>query len=338
MNRTIRTSALAVLLAAALAPRPPAAAQGAPPPSAPKSGTVVWYTTLEAPTLNAVVARFEQTHPGITLEPLRLGSAQLPPRIITEERGGKYNADVVDSDDFQFRELLDAGALARFTVPEPRTFLPGSLDPNGLWATLFYATTVIAWNAQKVKADGLKPPASLADLAQPQWKGKIGIDSDAYNWYGATLATQRDAAAILKGIAANQPLITSGHTVSVAQLESGEFDVTPTAYGYTVDHERALGRPIAFVNPRPTLITRHSIGLAKDAPHPEAAHVFLDWILSRAGQTYLAQIGDRNSARKDVATNRDLFDPRRPYYVFPAPDPAQYASLIAQFKELLGTH
>ena len=73
--------------------------------------------------------------------------------------------------------------------------MKGSVDPKGSWIALFSETTVIAWNPEKLKADGLRPPASLADLGKPEWRGKIGLDDAAFNWYQAVLLTQKDAAA-----------------------------------------------------------------------------------------------------------------------------------------------
>lgn len=152
--------------------------------------SVVWYTTIQTTTINAIVKRFEQIYPGITLEPLRLGSAQLPPRIITEEHGGKYNVDVIQGDDFQFAQLLDAGVLQRYPNPEASQFIKGTVDPNGMWTNMVANTTVIAYNPQRLKTDGLKPPASVADLAQPHWKGRVGIDAGAFNWYIGMLQTR----------------------------------------------------------------------------------------------------------------------------------------------------
>lgn len=338
MNRFLCALLLAATLGAALLAPPARAAVPGPDvlAAAKKEGTVTWYTSIEAPTIRGIVQRFEQAYPGITVQPLRLGSSQLPPRIITEERGGKYNADVADADDFQFHQLVEAGAITRAPNPEPKAFIKGMVDPGGLWSALFFSTTVIAWNTQKVKADGLRPPTSLADLAKPEWKGKIGIDSEAFNWYTGVLATQPGAADLLKKIAANSPLITNGHTEGTAQLESGEFDVTPTAYGYTVDHERLAGRPVEFVNPKPLIVTLHPVGIVKNPPHPNAARLFEDWLLSKDGQEALLEIGDRSSSRLDVAGNPRVYDPKAASYIVPAPDSSRYATLVSQYRALLG--
>jgi hypothetical protein len=186
--------------------------------AAKQEGTVVWYTSADTQALNAIVRRFEETHPGITVQVLRTGANQIPPRVMTEQTGGKFNADVINADLLSMTQLVAAGALQPYRSSELGKFLKGSYDPGGYWTSMYNATTVIAWNPQKLKADGLRPPASLDDLAKAEWRGKIGIDASAFNWYLGLLQTRPDAADLLKKIAANHPLVTDGHTVTVTQL------------------------------------------------------------------------------------------------------------------------
>lgn len=298
-------------------------------------GSVVFYTSMETPTLNAVVKRFAQAYPGISLQPLRMEGNGILPRVSVEQRAGKYSVDLISADELPMKQLEAVGALqtSRFRL---RDFIGGSVDPNGYWATLYYDTTVIAWNSQKVRADGLQPPASLADLTKPEWRGKIGIDSTAFNWYAGVLSTQPNGRELVAAIAANRPLITSGHTVTVAQLGAGEFDVTPTAYGYRVDHEQRRGLPVAFLNPRPLIMTPTTIAMAKNAPHAGPAQAFLDWILSLEGQQFLADQSGRNVARLGVANNPRVLPPKHPVYILPPPDRAHYDSLVADFRTLFG--
>jgi iron(III) transport system substrate-binding protein len=335
----VRRRALSLAAALALWATFPGAAPASVPAdveaAAKKEGAVVWYTTMVTPTMNALVRRFQDTHPGITVQPLRMGSDQLPARIITEQRGGKYNADVISGDDFQFHQLLEAGALQRNPNDEANKFIKGTVDPNGFWTNQFANTTVLAWNPERVKADGLKPPASLDDLTRPEWKGKIGMDAGALNWYVGMLQASPRNADFFKRFAANKPILTTGHTDTAVKLEAGEFDASPTVYGYLADNERKAGRSIDFLNPRPLLITLNPVGMVKNAPHPNAARVFIDWLLSKDGQTYMETLGEQSS-RTDVPSNPRLWDPKAPFFVVHPPDAAQYAPIVQQFKALFG--
>ena len=305
--------------------------------AAKKEGTVVWYATMNVGDMDATANEFMRAYPGIQVQSLRLGSSQLPARIVTEQRGGKYNADVISGDLFQVAQLVSAGAFDKYVVPEAGKFVRGTVDPNGYWTNLYENTTVIAWNPQRLAADHLKPPASFADFARPEWKGKFGFDTGALNWYmGMLQAGGSGGAGVAKNITANAPVKTSGHSQTVTSLETGEFDATPTAYGYLVDQEKRAGKPIDFINPSPLFVSLNPVGVAKNAPHPNAAHVFVDWLTSKAGQSYLANRGGGEvSSRSDVTSNRRVFDPKRPYLIIDAPDPARYNDLEQQFRTLL---
>jgi iron(III) transport system substrate-binding protein len=325
--------ALAVAAAAVFAMRLTSRAGAA----SPAEGTVVWYATMNTRDMQLTAARFMQTHPGIHVETLRAGSSELPARVITEQRGGKYNADVISGDEFQLSQLVLAGALDKYRPADANRFVKGTIDPEGFWVNLYQNTTVIAWNPDRLKADHLRVPASPADFARPEWKGKFGLDSGALNWYIGTLQADTRGNATIQKIAANAPVKTSGHTATVVQLESGEFDATPTAYGYLSDAEQRAGRPLAFMNPTPLLVTLNPVGLAKNAPHPAVARVFLDWLVSREGQQFIAQDGGGEiSSRTDVRNNPRIWNPAKPFVIVHAPNSAAYTDAVHQFRTLFG--
>jgi iron(III) transport system substrate-binding protein len=327
--------AVAALCAAFVAAH--AGVSAAPPSDAATEGTVVWYATMNSKDMNRTVTAFTQRHPGIKVSTLRLGSSQLPARIFTEQRAGKYNADVISGDGFQIFQLVDAGAFDKYQVRDANKFIKGTIDPNGYWANLYQNTTVIAWNPQRLAADHLKPPTSFADFANPQWKGKFGFDTGALNWYMALVQSDKQGADLAKRIADNAPVKTSGHTQTVASLEAGEFDATPTAYGYMADQEKRASKPIDFMNPSPLFVSLNPVGVAKNAPHPKAAHVFIDWLLSQEGQQFIAQRGGGEiSSRTDVKNNRTIWDPKHPYVIITTPSATQYNELEHQFRSILG--
>lgn len=303
--------------------------------AAKREGAVVWYTTLDAPTLAAVSTRFKQAYPEIAFEPLRLSTAEIPPRLVTEQRGGRFGVDLVSADQSQLRLLIRAGALAPYRANEMRA-VAGALEPHGWWSVIYNVTTVIAWNPQKLREHGLRPPASVADLAKPEWKGRIGLNADALNWYVALSQTGPHAADIVRGIAANAPLLTTTHTGTVTQLEAGEFDVTPTAYGYLAQREKDAGRPVDYLNPLPQVVYPDSLALVKNAPHPNAARVLVEWLLSKDAQQTIADASGRSSLRPDVTGDRRVFDPRGRYVVLRDVDPDRYTAMSKEFNAILG--
>jgi ABC-type Fe3+ transport system substrate-binding protein len=328
---------LALVIAAVLAiPAARAAPVASVVAAANAEGAVVWYTTTEQKLLEPLLARFAARYPAIKVQPLIVGQAALAPRVTTEQLGGKFTVDLLSNDDLTIEQLVDAGATQPYRISEAERFAKGTIDPKFAWTTLYVNTMVIAWNTERLKADKLVPPASLADLTKPEWRGHLAVDGADFPWYVGTLATQPDAADLLAKLAAQHPLITNGHTFTLTQLEAGEFDATPSAYGYLVEKERLAGRPVDFVRTRPALLALSIIALAKNAPHPNAARVFLEWLLSKEGQQVFQEIGLRTSARVDMPVNRRIFDPKQPYAIERPPERSKYAALQSQFKTLFG--
>ena len=328
----IITALIACLLSArsSLADQPPGVVAAAK-----SEGTVTWYSSLDAGTLNALVKLFNDTHPGITVKALQIGSNVIPARVMTERTAGKYNADVVSCDQFAFSQLAESDVFQQFKPSDPGKYLKGTLDPKGNWIAFFTDTTVLAWNPDRLKADGLKAPTSLADLAKPEWKGKIGIDGSAFNWYQAMLATQKNAPEMLKKIADNKPLVTSGHSATITQLVNGEYDVTPTAYGYMAERARLAGRSIEFLSPTPVPVGLELAAILKNAPHPDGARVLMDWLLSKRAQQFFADDG-RTPTRTDIKSDLRVFNAKMPFYVLPAPARNEYNGLVSGYKALLG--
>lgn len=331
------TAALSIAALGAMMFTGPRASAAGIDDAAKKEGVVVWYATMNTKDMNLTANEFMKTHPGIKVETLRLGSSQLPARVATEQRAGKYNADVISGDGFQVFQLIDAGAFQKHDFLEADKFIKGTIDPGDMWANLYQNTTVIAWNPDRLKADHLTPPTSMADFAKPEWKGKFGFDTGALNWYLGVLQTDKSGADLVKGIAANSPVKTSGHTQTVASLETGEFDATPTAYGYMADSQKRKGKMLDFINPSPLFVTLNPIGMAKNAPHPNAASVFIDWMTSHDGQQFIAARGGGEvSSRTDVKNNAQVWDPKHPFAILSTPSSAEYNTLEKQFRSLFG--
>lgn len=330
VSRAIACAAVALALVAPLAVR-------ANDDAAKKEGVVVWYGTMNTKDMALTADAFMKTHPGIRVETLRLGSSQLPARVATEQRAGKFNADVISGDGFQILQLVSAGAFEKYKPANVESFIKGTVDPNGFWTNLYQNTTVIAWNPERLKADHLSPPSSVADFAKPEWKGKFGFDTGALNWYVGLLQSDKAGADLAKKIFDNAPVKTSGHTQTVTSLETGEFDATPTAYGYLADQEKHAGKPIDFTSPKPLFVSINPIGLAKNAPHANAGKAFIDWLVSKDGQSFIAQHGGGEiSSRADVKNNPNVWDAKHPYLITTMPNAAQYNDLERQFRSLLG--
>lgn len=305
------------------------------PAGAQTEGGLVWYSSLDAQTFNQLVGLFNATHPRIALSAVQLSDEHLLARVKTEHTAGARIADVITSDQIGFNQLVEAGLIAPLRLAEKAGFLPGTFDAQNRYVAWFSFTDVLAWNPERLKSDGLRAPDSLVDFTKPEWRGKFAIDANAFTWFAGLVATEPNAHRLLEQLAANKPVITPGHSATISQLVAGEFDATPTAYGYMTQRAVLEGRPIAFLNPRPVTLSLNLAGVLKDAPHPAAARVLVEWLLSKPAQEFVAHT-ERTPMRTDVRNDPRVFSPTMPYHVLPIPTLDQYNRLVTEFRGILG--
>jgi iron(III) transport system substrate-binding protein len=314
----------------------PAALQQA----AAKEGSLTWYTTFADDDIAPFLKEFNKTYPKIKVNPLRLSADKIPARVITEQRGGKYNADVVSGDSPQLAQLLQAGALAPYT-PKDLAPLPSGLDlPNGYEGVVYVVTTVVAYNPTVVQQKHLPAPSTWDDLTKPQWKGQFSIDPGAVNWYDSLVRSMGHdkALALLKKLGNNTPRFVESHTQALTQVQAGEPAGAATAYGYKAASEKKkTPKQLEFVNDNPLPSSLNLVDLVKNAPHPAAARLFIDWIVSKAGQQAVVDVTNHTSLRTDVQNDRTVWDPNKwkPAWGKPILSSSEYNTELQEMKSAL---
>jgi iron(III) transport system substrate-binding protein len=305
-----------------------------------KEGTVVWYTTVASQDIAKVVKAFNHTYPGINVQVLRLSADQLPARVLTEQRGGKFNADVISGDATQVNQLRLTGALQPYNPPDAAPVQATIQLPAGYRGVIYALTTVIAYNPTALKAAKLPVPTNWDSFTDPAWSGKFAVDNGSLNWYESLMASMGTARAqaLLKAIGDNKPRLVTSHTQALTEVASGEVIGTPTAYGYLAARYQAKDpATVRFINlnPLPTELTM--VDLARKAPHPFAAALFDDWLVSQAGQLAIVQITNHTSLRPGIRNDTAVWNPAvwQPVYANPLITPAQYDTYVSQYQQYM---
>lgn len=307
--------------------------------AAAKEGVVVWYTTFSSKDVAPMITAFNKVYPKIKVQALRLSADQLPTRIITEQRGGKYNADVVSGESVYVSQLINVGALAPFQPPDEAPLPKGLTLPSGYPGVVYANTTVIAYNPAALKAHHMQPPATLQDLTKPQWKGKFSIDPGAVNLYQALAGSMghSQALALMKALGSNSPVFVESHTLALTQVQAGEPMATATAYGYlAAKDKKKTPDQLAFVNATPLPTSLSLIDMAKNAPHPDAAKLFVAWMESKQGQQAIADVTNHVSLRPDVSNDPTVWNPAKwpPAWAGALPT-EQYNTYVTEYKQAL---
>lgn len=308
--------------------------------AAAKEGSVTWYVAIGEDAVQPIVAAFNKTYPDVKVNVLRLSADEIPARVMTEQKGGKFNDDVVTGDAPQVVQLLHAKALQPYDPPDAAPLPDGVSLPKGYTGVAYANTTVIAYNPTAVKKLHLPAPRSWQDLTAPAWKGHFTVDPGAVNWYDSLISSMGHdkALALLKALGANDPVPVESHSEALDDVTSGEPAAGATIYGYMAAPEKKTDPSrMAFVNPNPLPVSVNLTDLAAKAPHPAAARLFDDWLVSKAGQQAIVTISDDTSLRPDVKNDPTVWDPAtwKPSWANPTLSPSAYNTELSEMKQAL---
>ena len=263
-----------------------------------REAEVVYYASMNLSEANAVIGEFEKRYPFIKVKLNRTGSEKLLTRVLTEGRAKKTFADVIQTVEFSMHIFNRSGILARYT-PQDNVFYPTDFKEEGFWTTVYYNTYVTAYNTRLVPARTL--PKTYDDLLDPKWKGKLMMEGTKADWFAGMLQIlgQERGLKYMRALAKQQPSAREGHELLAQLVVAGEgvFDINiPAAW---VERMKERGAPIDWIALGPVPAIMVGAGIAAQAPHPNAAKLFLEFVLSREGQK-LMQTPGRMIARSDL--------------------------------------
>jgi iron(III) transport system substrate-binding protein len=270
--------------------------------AAKREGEVAYYASMNLSEANALIGEFEKRFPFIKVKLNRTGSEKLLTRILTEARAKKTFADVIQTVEFSMHIFNRRGLLARY-MPQANSLYPKDFKEEGFWTTVYYNSYVTAYNTRLVSARAL--PKTYNDLLDAKWKGKLMMEGTKAEWFAGMLQIlgQEPGLNYMRALARQQPSPREGHELLAQLVAAGEgvFDINIPAA--SVERMKERGAPIDWTALGPVPSTMVGAGVAAQAPHPNAARIFLDFLLSREGQK-LMQTPGRMSARGDFTNEQ----------------------------------
>ena len=282
-----------------------------------REGALMVYTTgLQSPVL---IKRFKEIYPYIKVEIGQGGSTDTTRKLIEDYASGTYLADAFELATNGLIIPRDQGMLQPFTSPEAATYSKDSIESGRRWVSVRLGYTGLAFNTNKIApADA---PKSYRDFLDPKWKGRMAIsgsDSTAVNWVGAMILSEGEA--FVRSLGAQNLRVYNASARAVANLMiSGEVELSPTIYLAHSESSRLEGAPLRWIAPGPVPVLDTATALAAKAPHPHAAMLFIDFLLSKEGQLLYRGLG-YFSARADMpladlpSVEHRLFVANRPHY------------------------
>ena len=267
-----------------------------------KEGALNIYTSAQSDDMGALVAGFEKKY-GLKVNVWRSSSEKVLQRAIQETRGNRFTVDVVETNGPELESLHREQILQAVKSPHLADLIAPAIRPHGEWVGTRLNVFVQAYNTKEVKKADL--PKRWEDLADPKWKGKLGIEQEDADWLAgqfAELGEERAAKVFRDIVAANGISVRKGHTLLTQLVSSGEIPLALTVYNYKAEQLKQKGAPIDWFHIGPAIARPNGVGVARKAPNPHSAVLFFDYEISPEGQKILA-------GRDFVPTNKKVDTP-----------------------------
>ena len=266
-----------------------------------QEGTVSLYTSL-APTESGPLAEAFEKKTGIKVQLWRALSEAIVQRAVSETRSKRYAVDVIETNAPEMEMMAREQVLAEFFSPNVNDIPAAIIPKHGMWVPDRLNFFVVAYNTTKVKAADL--PKTYEGFLDPKWKGRIALEATDAEWMGGVAKTWGEARGMdfFRKLSAMKPDMRKGHVLLAQLIASGEVEVGLTAYYANVMSFKKRGAPIDWASVEPMIARPQGVGVSRNAPHPNAALLFADFVLSPEAQELMASMG-RTPASKAVKTD-----------------------------------
>ena len=239
---------------------------------------------------------------GIKVNYVRGAEAPLLAKIALEARTGQQSWDVHNAGSVN---MIPENLALQYEPPNAKDIMPEARDPGKRWYGVYAGYSVPQYNTNLVKPDEL--PKTFEDfLSRKQWVGKVAIEGTDREWVEAILIQygKDKGRKLLEDIAATlKPVVLDGHFAMARQIAAGEYPIALLNYSMLTTNLKQQGAPTDYTVLDPVHLWFGMVGVNKNAPHPNAARLAANFLLSREAQDYSSKNGGRIPTRLDVDSN-----------------------------------
>ncbi len=255
-----------------------------------KEGTLTLYTAFRPQDLPLIIAPFEAKY-GIKVKAWRSGSNNVTQRVVREASGKRPEVDVIMMPASEMEAVYREKLLQPVSSPFTKDLIASALPAHRHWSTVFMNVTVHSYNTQLIKKEDL--PKSYNDLMDPKWKGKLGVESKAEEWYSkvVTLMGEEKGTKYFRDLVAKNGMSARlGASLLHNLVIAGEVPLAMTVYIDLPEKDKRLGKPVDWFALDPVVAQGFNVSIAQKAQHPHAAMLFYDYMLSPETQKLLASL------------------------------------------------
>jgi len=248
-----------------------------------REGLLNIYTSMTASTAAKVKADFERRYPGVKVNLWRASSEAVLQRSVTEARANRFTFDVVETNGPELEAVHREKLLQKVNSAHFADLIPQALLPHREWVATRLNLFVMCFNTNQVKRADL--PKTFEDLLHPRWKGRLAIEASDADWLMSVFSPAEEAAGLnllRKIVATNGMTVRKGHALLAELVTAGEISMGLTCYNYKIDQDRKVGAPVDWISIGPVVARPNGIGVSRNAPHPHAALLFYEYMISDA--------------------------------------------------------
>ncbi len=282
--------------------------------AAKKEGELMLYSSLTQEDQLRLAEDFKRRY-GITVNSWRAGQVNILRRVTGETRAGRFEFDVIETNAPQLELLAREKLLQKLNSPYVEQALLPEIQPaHGEWAADRLNLLVYVYNTDAVRAPDL--PKAWQDLLDPKWKGRIGLESSNAEWFGTLVSSmgEKSGLDLFQRMAGNGVAVRTGHTHSTGRVIAGEIPLVLGVFSHDVERMKAKGAPVNWFLLPPAIVLPSAVAVSRRAPHPNAAALFYDYLLTDGQPLYL-EMHRIPANRNHDTTVRRLVQERQSYKV-----------------------
>jgi iron(III) transport system substrate-binding protein len=268
-----------------------------------REGALAVYSSATTEDMAVLAAAFEKRY-GVKVRTWRASSENIVQRAVVEARGNRFDADVIETGALAMEAMQREKLFQEVKTSALAELLPAAVLPHREWIGTRFNVFAAAYNTGLIKRDEL--PQSYNDLKDRKWRGKLGVEAEDSDWFGAVVSELGEEAGLnlfRAVVTANGISVRKGHTLLANLVVSGEVPFALTTYAYKVEQLKKGGAPIDWLVIPPGVARFEGVGVTRRSPHPHAAILFFEFMLTDA---------------QELLLNRDFFPSSRKSPPLPA--------------------
>ena len=298
--------------------------------AAKKEGTLTFYTSIAEKDGPTLAQDFEKRY-GIKVNIWRASSTKVLQRAVAESQANRWDFDVVDISAPEMEALYREKTLQEVRSAFHADLFPETMPTHRGWAPQFLSVFVQAYNTNLVKKADL--PKSYDDLLDPKWKGRLAVESKDNEWYCGLmkhLGEEKGGKLFKELVSKNGWSVRTGHSLLNNMVVSGEVPLALTVYSYMTEQAKQKGAPVDWFTIDPVIGRSNGIGVSKKPPHPNAALLFYEYMLSDA-QPLIVKMNYLSPSRKVESPLKGV----KIHYIDPSASLDDVARCTKAFEDLL---